>query len=372
MPVATLRKIVGIAPDVGTQRRQNRPDGTQKLWLFQGLRALAAICVVFDHAIETLVSRGLPLTDLLPTAYFLGEFGVRIFFALSGYIMIHTTRNVPSGGSSALNFMLRRVLRIVPLYWLATAIYAAKLTIEGSAPGLNAIILSLLLVPQFSVFGTIAPIYGLGWTLSYEMYFYLALALALTLFGPRWRGVVASGLIAALFVVAGVLSRPAGSPAIVGFLSNGIVFYFVLGIGAALLQPVSGASRIGLALSILGAVIVLVGIGKGALLTNDLGVAALTTGLLVSAAHLSDRWAPQKRAVLLGDASYSIYLFHSFVIGPLGSLIAARTPWLPATIAIVLMVAVAVSISLLVYLFVERSIINWSRNLTAGPKPRAA
>jgi hypothetical protein len=70
----------------------------------QLLRGLAALAVAFYHA--GYVIPGTVYTDFL---------GVPVFFVISGFIMTHITRASSDG------FLLHRLIRIVPLYWLATA-----------------------------------------------------------------------------------------------------------------------------------------------------------------------------------------------------------------------------------------------------------
>jgi exopolysaccharide production protein ExoZ len=75
----------------------------------QLLRGLAALAVAFYHA--GYVIPGTTHTDFL---------GVPVFFVISGFIMTHITR------ASSDDFLLHRLIRIVPLYWLATAFYATS------------------------------------------------------------------------------------------------------------------------------------------------------------------------------------------------------------------------------------------------------
>lgn len=74
----------------------------------QSLRAIAAILVVFVH-LEVFLHH----LDLKP----FGHCGVDIFFVISGFIMVQTTRR---GGHSPARFMANRIARVVPLYWLLT------------------------------------------------------------------------------------------------------------------------------------------------------------------------------------------------------------------------------------------------------------
>ena len=86
-----------------------------KLNSIQYLRALAALTVVVAHAWD----HPLPATPWPAAA--MGEFGVALFFVISGYIMVAITGE---GRFSAAQFLKRRAIRIVPLYWMATTLAA--------------------------------------------------------------------------------------------------------------------------------------------------------------------------------------------------------------------------------------------------------
>lgn len=138
----------------------------------QGLRAIAAVLVVFVHLTgakgftsETFGS------DPLGFLYGFGNAGVDLFFAISGFIMIFTTSRVDHTPRNAGIFLLRRAARIYPPYILVTVgILLARQVIPGlGGDGQSADVLSsLLLLPQHSM-----PVLFVGWTLVYEMYFYL-------------------------------------------------------------------------------------------------------------------------------------------------------------------------------------------------------
>lgn len=90
-----------------------------KLDLLQVLRALAALLVVIDHSILTLISKaGLSIEDTFIEKFggSFGTFGVSVFFAISGFIMIHTNRKGFGSRSNAADFLVRRFVRVVPLF----------------------------------------------------------------------------------------------------------------------------------------------------------------------------------------------------------------------------------------------------------------
>ena len=109
-------------------------------------------------------------THSVPGAHWMpfGGAGVDIFFVISGYVMAHTTQNLPSGQDSASRFIRKRIARIVPLYWLAI-LWVTRRT----PPDLN-LLRDFFFIPHYNAqYPTlINPILVQGWTLNYEMLFY--------------------------------------------------------------------------------------------------------------------------------------------------------------------------------------------------------
>src|SRR3954463_12772971 len=133
----------------------------------QYLRGIAASLVVLHHAMSPT-----SLMPIVPTLR-IGEFGVDLFFVISGYIMWVTTENRPT---RPLKFWGARIWRVVPLYWIFTTLYILLVRpglLSGESLDPLYIAKSYLFVPVMDpVINEIKPVYTLGWTLHYEMYFY--------------------------------------------------------------------------------------------------------------------------------------------------------------------------------------------------------
>ncbi|NVE01444.1 acyltransferase [Massilia sp. BJB1822] len=158
-------------------------------WI-QALRGVAVLLVLLTHArLYFLETPQWPQMDqlLLP-----GAMGVDLFFIISGFIMVHTTAGAAGGRAAAL-FGIKRLARIWPAY-AAVVLLWIWLALGGldffRQPGnSSAFIKSLLLLPvdlnQPPFFGLVFP---LGWTLAFEMYFYLVFGLSMLLGRWRWLG----------------------------------------------------------------------------------------------------------------------------------------------------------------------------------------
>jgi exopolysaccharide production protein ExoZ len=209
--------------------RHAKTDG--KFHFLQALRAIAAWLVVADHALVA-VTRGEQSNPITSLAWALGDIGVYIFFVISGFIMVHICWDDFGLPGAAQNFMRRRIIRIVPLYWLATlgAVVFHKISGNDGLPaGWPEFLQSLLFIPYYSENVGWAPILRQGWTLNYEMMFYAIFAVALTF--PRKMALPGIAVALGIFTLVG----PIFPPGILAYLSSPIVLCFVVGVGAAAL-----------------------------------------------------------------------------------------------------------------------------------------
>lgn len=350
-----------------------RPAGT--IDNIQALRAIAALLVVFVHVDALLQALGIPA---------FGHGGVDLFFIISGYIMVYTTQARPIGPAA---FLLNRITRIAPIYWLITlSVYALALVaptlLQSTSSDPLELLQSLAFVPFEKSNGKLHPVLFVGWTLNYEMFFYALFALGLL--APRRRlGVLAVTAALAALVAVGP-SVPPGD-AVASFYTRPIVVEFAAGMALAVfggrLVFRSRPGRAGLvALALAGLVATaavplwrpelsrVVTQGLPALVAVGAAVALHQSGL-----SLSQRWV-----IALGNASYSLYLVHPFVTQAvqkvarsIGLSPALAAVLLPVTLALVCLAGV------LTHLWVEKPLTGLAKaaadRLLATPaKPPAA
>src|SRR5262249_27030727 len=139
------------------------------------LRAVAALSVVYYH---TTSEAGLNLPPAV------GSHAVDLFFVISGFIIARTALDSPK------QFLLRRIVRIVPLYWTATlaVFWLALFTphiLHSTRPDYRQLLCSLLFIPYETPEAGTLPTLILGWSLNYEMYFYVVFAIALAVVPRR-------------------------------------------------------------------------------------------------------------------------------------------------------------------------------------------
>lgn len=337
----------------------------------QYLRALAALSVVWGHSLYIIPG----IAQRLGASWF-GASGVDLFFVISGFIMVATTAR---GDSSPLRFLALRIVRVVPLYWLATLAWIAYAAIAASSPASYpplAIAKSLLFVPYVSAGNPagVWPILQNGWTLNYEMFFYALFALSLAA-PPRVRFAALAVTLASLVLIGRVFG-PFANPLAFTY-TNSYLLEFIAGMILAH-GWLRGEWRDSLPYSLF--LIVFGGYCIGAL-HSRLMIAA--GAFLIIAGCLNPRIrALQSRPLLeLGNASYSIYLIHQFVLEALARTWTKLAP--PATTAAsVLFVASALVLSALAgclcYRLIERPIISRLRKLieasaalSRGESPRS-
>ena len=148
----------------------------------QALRAIAAWLVVADHALID-VNHGELQNPATSVAWAIGNVGVYIFFVISGFIMVHISWDDFGRRGAAPNFLRRRIIRIVPLYWLATIaalVFHRVSATHGAHAGWSELVRSLLFIPYRDEDVGWAPILRQGWTLNYEMMFYAIFTVALS------------------------------------------------------------------------------------------------------------------------------------------------------------------------------------------------
>lgn len=295
-----------------------------------------------------------------------GTSGVDLFFVISGFIMVVTTagKNV-----TPMDFMARRFIRVVPLYWALILALVAVLLVAPSVfrstvltPG--SLIQSLLFIPHFSPghAGMIWPILVPGWTLNYEIFFYGVFAASLAF---RHRlAVLASTL--AMLVAAGYLLGPFAHP-IAQTYTHPILLEFVAG---AVIGHLWMADRLELPFpaSIIGMLV-----GGGLLALRDSppleDYTQLLGAVLVVCGSLNVHMLRGRNGLLLalGDASYSIYLTHIFTLGALRwawAKLHLGAPDLPTALLFVLTGMICCSIvGWLSYRGIETPFLNWMNGL---------
>jgi peptidoglycan/LPS O-acetylase OafA/YrhL len=297
-----------------------------QLQSLQVLRGFAALAVVVHHSVRAVtVNRPadliLPTPPILANAHLveLGASGVDVFFVLSGFLMVFIARPYVEMQKPIWDFIAHRIIRIWPLYVLITILECLLELKTAAHSGVLPFdirpvrLLSIFFVPSFDEKGLLQPIIGPGWTLNYEFLFYACFAFILMIARKNLLSGL-TALISVLFLIG--MAMPKGSVAHT-FLFNGVVFEFLLGAIIAQLFLQDRLPKIpAIWFFSLGAVI-LAGCSPWSddswrFFTRGLPAALVFIGML----RLSDFAGWPKPLLLLGNASYSIYLIHIIIVYP--------------------------------------------------------
>lgn len=291
--------------------------GSPTLKSIQVLRAVAAIGVLTLHAatekVTFLGGEPGPFKNFL-----LGAAGVDLFFVISGFVMVYSSQSLFGRAGGPRKFLLRRIARIGPLYWAVTAaiiayiyaVHGAKLW-EIYSPA--SLVASFLFWPYPRMDGFAFPVHLLGWTLNYEMFFYLLFGFCLFVPWPRAR----FALLAAIFlllVAAGQIFQPGGP--VLRTYTDPIMLEFLAGAVLAIVSPylmrcgtLAGFTL--LAVAVLWVTeVYLQGFALDRIVSHGIPAIVAVIGAL-----MIEPWArarPSRIGLMLGDASYSIYLAHPF------------------------------------------------------------
>lgn len=268
----------------------------------QALRALAAFSVLVNHM--AFIQNG--------------GFGVDIFFCISGFIMMYVTNDSTQG------FIQKRLIRIVPLYYIMTLFtYISALILpslfEQTTMSPVYLIKSLLFIP-FDIGNAIQPIVRVGWTLNYEVFFYVILWVSLHI-SHRFRGVIASIILASLTVV-GMTTY--GMYDFATFWTDSIIIEFIYGmIAYDIVSRIAEAvynKKFNSIIYIIVAVLCFCfmwSVKYIDALSNVprfvvYGIPALLLFVMIFLATYKVKLP--RVIVFLGDISYSVYLIHYFIV----------------------------------------------------------
>jgi exopolysaccharide production protein ExoZ len=327
----------------------------------QYLRGIAAMLVVLFHAMNKA-----PGFEDLNSSSFIPN-GVDLFFVISGFIMWVTTAGKKV---TPRDFMIRRIIRVVPLYWLMTFLMIACSLIPGMLAKLRvstaAVVQSLLFIPYDSITfpGHAWPVLEPGWTLNYEMFFYTLFALSLAL-SSRIRFGALVGLICSLTIV-GVIFGPFVNP-IAATYTGTLLLEFAAGMIVGNLW-LRNALRPGFAFSLAAVIAGFVLLGLRPNYSHTVGAVLVVIGCLDPVICT----LKSRLLLALGDASYSIYLTHMFALGALGVIWRHAVPHSSLTSAAVFIIAALIlcpTMAWFCFRFVEQPITALLQRLALPARP---
>ncbi len=330
----------------------------------QWLRGLAALEVAIVHS--DLLTKHISTQSVLTGWYqHIGGIGVEVFFIVSGFIMC---MRVPFS-TGWRDFMMNRIRRIFPLYWILTSVAVLIFIMQpswvlvGRTFSLEWLLSSYLILPQHR-----EPPLGPGWTLEHEMVFYALVALGLAVLSAHIYGRLAFGVFVGALGVLGCAFGPGlDQPAWMSHLVSPYMLAFSFGWLVRCCEEMD-SRRVWPALLGFFAAVALLGLALGADWSDRLVLRFLLAGAIflsfIAARHLATLKTVFGRfMLLLGEASFSLYLIHWFVLSALGKFLGMVLPDVdqPAPLRI-LGVAVACYAGILCFRYVEQPIDRFLRS----------
>ncbi|WP_259071317.1 acyltransferase family protein [Mucilaginibacter sp. X4EP1] len=305
----------------------------KKINSIQLLRAIAVSLVIFLHISFGGIEK---FSQVNPIASFYhlktwGAIGVDLFFSISGFIMTIVVPSYTQPGDWK-KFFVKRFIRILPLYYLISFLTAMNIIVihHESIPILS-IAKTVLFFPFFDVKAFVDPIVGVGWSLSYEIYFYSLIGILLILKKDMYKRLL---IIILLLVVAGLYFNSQNP--LLKFLTSPILLEFAFGIICGLFyQKLNKISYPAFRTKTTSILLVFIGIALMGItvfvvpgfelhsmraIENDNTLAfyraiiwGLPSAIFMLGVILYERFFHQQISrflVLAGDASYSCYLIH--------------------------------------------------------------
>lgn len=360
----------GLVPSPG--KRIRRPG----LHALTGIRFFAAFWVMSFHFGAAFTARAHmphPVTVFLEH----GNLGVALFFMLSGFILYYSYHDNLQSLRDLYKFFVARFARLYPVYLLAIVISA--LIIMRLPHGKE-----LLIFPMLQSWGF--PVSNNGyfwvmqaWTLSVEAFFYCCFPLLLLPF-RRTRSAFTLWLLAALsFVLIVALRVPLLHPGIPpGWLSTHIIlpvlclpeFVFGLALGAIFLrkqalEPHAPSNDWITAAGILPCLLIFAA-GPGGYLVSF--TTAICFGWAIYRLADGHGWLTDLLSsevfLLLGGASFSLYILQGLVRVIVRRLFAHLHPGLDAALSPFILI----SLSCIIFLFYEEPLRNVIRKLLTRPQ----
>jgi peptidoglycan/LPS O-acetylase OafA/YrhL len=339
----------------------------------QLLRAIAALSVVYFHYLY--------ITSP-PMAITTGAWGVDIFFVISGFIMAYiTSKNTD-------HFLVRRLFRIMPLYFLATflTIFVALISpqlVTVTVVTFSTAIKSLLFIPYNEEI--VSPIVAQGWTLNFEIVFYLIMALSIVIIKNKKYTTPVCGSILVLFV--GVLNISNPKIFIFNYYQKyqgglfpefiyGLALYYIYSYLDGKINKPNRPIKHGFVFTIIFVTIAIMSLMY--LILGDIigirffdnrniyyGIPAfmLVLSFLLLEKQINVENIIIKFGLLLGEASYATYLFHWYVILFMNRIIFPRIENIPELLKLLFIIIITILISICIYEFIDKPIQKYLRNI---------
>lgn len=274
-----------------------------------GLRGIASLMVMVAHILggtaRHIYSADAAYTGAIAHPWNFGVFGVKLFFLISGFVILPSAIKYP-----LLEFAARRLLRIYPLFFASSILFIVINAFTGLYPALNTagtVISGLLFINLFTGTEQLAPN---AWSLSYEVAYYVLTALCVWVIMRRAPVLVSASV--AILSLAFLIAFPVTLFFIFGCLIRLIGSRMIN--SAGLLRIIEALAFIGLVFSASAGFFVY----TLSQLTDPTAICALCCAvaffwLAVDPRSTSSLLFSNRIWAYFGTISYSMYMVHPYV-----------------------------------------------------------
>lgn len=373
-PTQTFFKTLNPLYSIMKIRHSTNQDSTRKnkseLKSLQILRAVAAISVVYFH-----IGSAASTSITIPV---FGSFGVDIFFVISGFVMAM----VVSNGQGPRSFVISRLSRIIPLYWILTTCLLLLAAIKpellnSTTVNLLNYLKSLFFIPYFKENGTLYPMLSVGWTLNYEMFFYFCIWISL-IFSKRYY-IHSTIILISIFYF--VVSTYIENDVTTLFFGNTLIFEFVFGMllyKIFILRKFKNYSYIYIVIATFSYGFMCYA-ESSKLSINRIIIYGIPSILLIySMLNLENLFTNANRKIVsfltnIGDESYATYLSHFYVVEGVRRILYLKFNLLnPYSIfGATLIVILALIVGHFLYVFIDKPISTYCKRKFSTTKPSA-
>lgn len=327
---------------------------SQRIQSLQVFRGVAALAVVMFHCMLSTQAFISEQHGKFITLLNMGYLGVDFFFVLSGFIIMHAHMNDVHEIRAMKVYIFKRLVRIYPTYLpigiIMIVLYASLPSLSASGGRNFSLLSSIFLIPT-----SLPPALPVAWTLIHELMFYTVFLLFFV--SLRW---LTFGLM--LWGILILIGLPYGVTGWLHYAFNPVNLEFILGVGAACLFNLKRAlfdnyrTIIVIAGGIIttGSLILMIEFG-GELallrLVTAFGLVLIIIGVSLYEIAGILKWPTL--SLLIGNASYSIYLIHNPLLSITPRLFGKlHFGW---TFALILGILISLCAGIIYYFVVERS-----------------
>jgi peptidoglycan/LPS O-acetylase OafA/YrhL len=376
----------GTALASGSETAALRWEPKRRIPSLDALRGIAALAVVVHHAglqrlpIPRHAAYAPGVNILYPVIFWMGTWGVTLFFVLSGFVIHLPQARREREGAPFIGwkeFYRRRARRLLPTHYASIAFAVAAASIAPtdliSRPTIATLLAHVFMVHTWATTAVFYSINAVFWSIAVEVHFYLTYPLLLWIRRRFGRALLPTLLAIAFAVYLASYAQPSLDRRFI-IQNLFLVTWWIWGMGVVMADVYSGGELPGSARLLVfpGAVWVWGALSLAVAYVDPtvasahvrFWIAPVLCAVVLFAAAIGTTRAHARLLEWLGDFSYSLYLMHPVALAITSRLLPAGV--LPGPVAAVADIAASIVVARLFFLLVERRFLNTQRRPEAA------